>query len=306
MKKEAVWISRSAETAPPTTAISVLSVWPADLWLTRIKFVRVSTFSILSGHGLPSRNRLAADWTRRTAVHGLRTADSGLRTPGWGLRLESVVKLVVSLSCSAGYECVCLCLCGPVDKRMLCDAVYAFYIFRRNEFNVTATGNGERRAVKEGEEKEGRQHTVKFLTSAFCKVDNMSVRLSVVRLSGCLAVRLSRSSAAQHHMRLVHMSALCVLKVSLESWPISARLNVSYVLRAHFGCNFDCKGNWAHKIESSSAIIFISISKGLYTTGLCRILRQQKILNRTAQLNCFIQNWSNWRNILKPNHMVSA
>lgn len=70
--------------------------------------------------------------------------------------------------------------------RMLCDAVYAFYIFRRNEYYVasrkasrTASRHQDEAKHEEGVKEEaevvaGCQHTVKFLTSAFCRVDNMS------------------------------------------------------------------------------------------------------------------------------------
>jgi len=146
------------------------------------------------------------------------------RTLGSGF--ESVLKLVVSLPCTAGYVCVC----GPVDKRMLCDAVYAFYIFRRNEFNVTAAANGERRTEDEG-------------TAAHCEISNFRFLQSWQHV--CLAVQLPGSPAVRHHMRLAHMSALCVLKVGLQSWPISALLNLPYVLWADLcwaRCASNCKG----------------------------------------------------------------
>lgn len=126
--------------------------------------------------------------------------------------------------------------------RMLCDAVYAFYIFRRNEYYVasrkasrTASRHQDEAKHEEGEKGEaevvaGCQHTVKFLTSAFCRVDNMSAaRLCPlssipVPLCSCPSVPVSQCPPVQSGLACplscpVFQQLPCKRLRSSKFWP---------------------------------------------------------------------------------------
>lgn len=135
--------------------------------------MHISTFSILSG--APKSNRQKGQ-IRRVPT---------LLLPSFELLFLSLLLLslfasytLYSLSLSGRLAVLHsdpspdMCVDWRVDMRMLCDAVYAFYIFRRNEYYV-ASRKASRTAATAGREgKETGREGAAAEVAAHCEISN--------------------------------------------------------------------------------------------------------------------------------------